>query len=103
MKINPTAAYQAYNRISERNRTLRRTGLAAEGMAPKAGNTDQIQISHEGARLVEAEQLSRSIMAEIQEPASPERIESLRRAVQSGSYNVPTDRLVDAVIRHFVA
>lgn len=103
MKINPTAAYQAYNRISEHNRTLRRTGLMTEGGVPKAGNIDQIQISQEGARKVEAEQLSRSIMAEIQTPASPERIESLRRAVQSGSYNVPTDRLVDAVIRHFVA
>ena len=35
--------------------------------------------------------------------ASPERIEDLRRAVQSGSYRVPTGELVDAVIRHFVA
>ena len=52
---------------------------------------------------MEAEQLSRSIMAEIREPASPERIEDLRRAVQSGSYRVPTGELVDAVIRHFVA
>ena len=103
MKINPAAAYQAYNRISDHAHPPRRTGQYPEGGALKAGNTDQIQISHEGTRKMEAEQLSRSIMAEIREPASPERIEDLRRAVQSGSYRVPTGELVDAVIRHFVA
>ncbi|MCI8816166.1 MAG: flagellar biosynthesis anti-sigma factor FlgM [Angelakisella sp.] len=103
MKINPAAAYQAYNRISDHTHSPRRTGQYPEGGALKAGNTDQIQISHEGTRKMEAEQLSRSIMAEIREPASPERIEDLRRAVQSGSYRVPTGELVDAVIRHFVA
>ena len=103
MKINPAAAYQTYNRISDHTHSPRRTGQYPEGGALKAGNTDQIQISHEGTRKMEAEQLSRSIMAEIREPASPERIEDLRRAVQSGSYRVPTGELVDAVIRHFVA
>ena len=103
MKINPAAAYQAYNRIPDHTPSPRRTGQYPEGGALKAGNTDQIQISHEGTRKMEAEQLSRSIMAEIREPASPERIEDLRRAVQSGSYRVPTGELVDAVIRHFVA
>ena len=103
MKINPAAAYQAYNRISDHTHSPRRTGQYPEGGALKAGNTDQIQISHEGTRKMEAEQLSRSSMAEIREPASPERIEDLRRAVQSGSYRVPTGELVDAVIRHFVA
>ena len=78
MKINPAAAYQAYNRISDHTHSPRRTGQYPEGGALKAGNTDQIQISHEGTRKMEAEQLSRSIMAEIREPASPERIEAVR-------------------------
>ena len=30
MKINPTAAYQAYNKISDYGHTLRRTGAAGE-------------------------------------------------------------------------
>ena len=42
-------------------------------------------------------------MAEIREPASPERLEALRNAVQKGEYNIPTDQLVDAVMRHLVA
>ena len=59
--------------------------------------------SQEATRQLEVEQLSRSILAEIREPASAERLESLRNAVQKGEYNVPTDRLVDAVMRHLVA
>ena len=86
MKINPTAAYQAYNKISDYGHTLRRTGAAGETPAAE-----------------KSEQLSRSILAEIREPASAERLESLRNAVQKGEYNVPTDRLVDAVMRHLVA
>ena len=104
MKTNPTAAYQAYNKISDYGHTLRRTGAAGETpAAEKSGKTDRIQISQEATRQLEVEQLSRSILAEIREPASAERLESLRNAVQKGEYNVPTDRLVDAVMRHLVA
>ena len=103
MKINPTAAYQAYNKISEHSHAARRLGAASELPAQKAENTDRIHISPEASRPLEVEQLSRSILAEIREPASAERLESLRNAVQKGEYNVPTDRLVDAVMRHLVA
>ena len=104
MKINPTAAYQAYGKISEYGRSSRRTGAAADVRpAPQPGKTDRIQISPEATRQLEVEQLSRSIMAEIREPASPERLESLRNAVQKGEYSIPTDQLVDAVMRHLVA
>ena len=71
--------------------------------AQKAENTDRIHISPEASRQLEVEQLSRSILSEIREPASQERLESLRSAIQKGTYNVPTGELVDAVIRHFVA
>jgi len=103
MKISPTAAYQAYNKISEHTAAARRTASVSELPAPKAENTDRIHISPEASRQLEVEQLSRSILSEIREPASPERLESLRSAVQKGTYNVPTGELVDAVMRHFVA
>lgn len=104
MKINPTAAYQAYNKISDYGHTLRRTGAAGETpAAEKSGKTDRIQISQEATRQLEVEQLSRSILSEIREPASQERLESLRSAIQKGTYNVPTGELVNAVMRHFVA
>ena len=103
MKINPTAAYQAYNKISEHSHAARRLGAASELPAQKAENTDRIHISPEASRQLEVEQLSRSILAEIREPASQERLESLRSAIQKGTYNVPTGELVNAVMRHFVA
>lgn len=104
MKINPTAAYQAYNKISGYGRASRRMDTAAEVQtAQQPGKTDRIQISPEASRQLEVEQLSRSILAEIKEPASPERLEGLRSAIQKGEYNVPTDQLVDAVMRHLVA
>ena len=103
MKINPTAAYQAYNTISEHSHAARRLGAASELPAQKAENTDRIHISPEASRQLEVEQLSRSILSEIREPASQERLESLRSAIQKGTYNVPTGELVNAVMRHFVA
>ena len=127
MKINPTAAYQAYNKISEHSHAARRLGAASELPAQKAENTDRIHISPEASRQLEVEQLSRSILSEIREPASQERLGlvlfmsllgrfndsaasdlgvaalSLRSAIQKGTYNVPTGELVNAVMRHFVA
>lgn len=104
MKINPTAAYQAYGKISEYGHTSRRTGAATEVQAAQQpGKTDRIQISQQGTRQLEVEQLSKSILAEIREPASQERLESLRNAIRKGEYKVPTDQLVDAVMRHLVA
>ncbi len=101
MKINPTAAYQAYNKYG---RAPRKVGPLGEiPAAEKAGKTDRIQISQEATRQLEVEQLSRSILAEIREPASAERLESLRNAVQKGEYNIPTGELVDAVMRHMIA
>lgn len=106
MKINPTAAFQAYNKITERSHAALRRQDYLRGEAPvqKAENTDQIQISPEAARQREVEQLTHSIMSQIQEPASPQRLESLRTAVQNKTYHVPTGDLVDAVMKQwFVA
>lgn len=101
MKLNPTAAYHAYNKIADHSaRAYRRPESFSERLAQKAEHTDQIQISPEGTRKMAADQLSRSIMAQIRESSSPQRLESLRTAVQEGSYHIPTSELVDAVMRH---
>lgn len=47
MKINPTAAYYAYNKISEHLRPVH--AEEAAGALVRSGNTDQIQISPEAA------------------------------------------------------
>ena len=104
MKINPSAALQAYGKIPDYGHAPRRTGTVMETQSPqKAGVTDRIQISPQATRQLEVEQLSRSILAEIKEPASQERLETLRNAIQKGEYHVPTSQLVDAVMRHMIA
>lgn len=102
MKISPTTAYKAYNKISERPYARsRRQDSQAEGQAQRAENTDSIRISPEAARQREVEQLTNSIMSQIREPASPQRLDSLRAAVQNKTYNVPTGDLVDAVMKQW--
>lgn len=103
MTINPTAAYQAYNRIGKRSYPAGRQDYQAEEAVQKAENTDRIRISPEAARQREVEQLTGSIMAQIREPASPQRLDSLRTAVQNKTYNIPTSDLVDAVMKRWFA
>lgn len=102
MRINPSAAYQAYNKIGERSfAASRRLDSQAEEAARKAENTDSFRISPEAARQREVEQLTSSIMSEIREPASARRLDDLRTAVQNKTYSVPTKDLVDAVMKQW--
>lgn len=100
MKINPTTAYQKYNKVSEYNHVPRSMELRAEATVQQGGNMDQIQISPEGARKMEISQLTRTIMSELEHPASSERLRDLRAQVQSGTYHVPTKELAGAVMEH---
>ena len=50
MKINPTAAFQAYNKMAEHNRSPRQAELSADDKMQRGGHTDQIQISPAGAQ-----------------------------------------------------
>lgn len=100
MKINP-AAFHAYSKINDCTSIPRHLEVGAEDTVQRSGNTDQIQISPEGARKMEIEQLTKSIVSEMHEPASSERLERLRQAVQNRTYHIPTKDLVDAMMRHW--
>lgn len=62
-----------------------------------AGNTDQLQISGAFPR-TEIEKTAALQAQSLSQPADAGRLEELRAAVQSGSYRIPTDRLVDAMM-----
>lgn len=94
MKINPSA----YN--------IGKAGVTRPvdlDTAPKSGaaaaalktNTDKISISNKGAFV---DQLTKSIVSQMEQPASQERLDSLKSAVQDGTYHIPTEDLVDAVV-----
>lgn len=102
MRINPSAAYQAYNKIGKRPYDAsRRSDYQGEEAAQKTENTDSFRISPEAARQREVEQLTSSIMSEIREPASAQRLDNLRAAVQNKTYSVSTNDLVDAVMKQW--
>ena len=102
MKVSPSAALQAYNKIGKRSyASSRRQDPQGEEPVQKVEYTDQFRISPEAARQREVEQLTGSIMAQIREPASPQRLDSLRAAVQNKTYNIPTGDLVDAVMKQW--
>jgi len=104
MKINPTAAFQAYNKMTEHSRSPHLVELPTEESMQRGSHTDQIQISPEGARKMEIDQLTKAIVSETKTPASSERLEKLRTAVRNGTYHIPTGDLADAVMRHlFIA
>lgn len=101
MNINPAAAYRAYNKINGYSHSSRHTEWNVEDGAQRLENTDQIEISPEGARKMEAEQLTKAIASELREPASPERLKDLQKAIENKSYHVPTGDLVNAMMRHW--
>lgn len=61
------------------------------------GNMDQLQISNTFPRS-EIEKTAAQQAQALTQPADAGRLESLRSAVQSGSYHIPTDKLVDAMM-----
>lgn len=101
MKINPAAAFRAYNKINGYSQSSRHAELSMEDAVQNFENTDQVEISPEGARKMEVEQLTRAVASELREPASPERLNDLREAIQNKSYHIPTGDLVDAIMRHW--
>ena len=101
MKINPAAAFHAYKKINDYTPHSRHAESGPEEAAQKIENTDQIQISAAGARKIEGENFTRTVVSELHKPASPERLESLRSAIENKSYYVATDDLVSAIMRRW--
>ena len=100
MKINPAAAHGIYRT----NLAGYKSALSAQDLRQArelSGNTDHISISQSGARQLEAEKVSRSILDDINTPASPERLAQLRERVQNGTYYIPTDRLTGVLMQRW--
>lgn len=66
-----------------------------------SAKTDKVTISGDGAARAEISRLASSIAAEVDSPASSERIDGLRQAVEQGTYNVPSEDIADAMLDIF--
>ncbi len=106
MKINPAAAFNAYNKTVEKisstqSSTAARPAESTTARAAAAEHTDQVEISAEGARKAGIQQITDAIVSEIHEPASAEKIEALRDAVQNKSYRVATSDIANAIMKRW--
>lgn len=100
MKINPGA----YNVGKPKNLRISAGELQQKAISTGKSdeNTDKILISAEGAQKAEADMLVRAAVSHIERPADPERLLSLRQAVESGSYKVSSEDLADALIQRWI-
>lgn len=95
MRINPGA----YNVGKPENRKTSEKDKAFKNPASikVKENTDKISISSEGALKSDTEMLTRSIAASIDRPTESDKLNSIRAAVENGTYYVPTDDLVNSL------
>lgn len=96
----------SYHPYSPRPGTVEKSGFSTAFFADEhltaaqhaaVGNTDQLQISGTFPR-TEIEKTAALQAQSLSQPADAGRLEELRAAVQSGSYHIPTDRIVDAMM-----
>lgn len=99
MKIDATGAYRAYaqNALSQAQQE-REKNAPQRGQEPKQ---DRVSISAAATRS-EQDRMVYTIAAEVEAKASPARLQELRQAVSAGQYQVPTEKLADALLSAYV-
>ena len=99
MNITPLRPYQTgMKKVSAVDkRSLFAVGAAEEGRQPAEQNVDRLDISGSAQRS-EVEKTAWSLTQQATRPASPQRIEALREAVQNRTYSVPAERIADAMV-----
>lgn len=104
MNITPYRAYQAgvnkVNAVEKKSFYAAMSAAAEEGrqpVQPAEQNVDRLDISG-GAQRSEVEKSARALTQQASRPASAQRIEALRSAVQNKAYAVPAERIADAMV-----
>ncbi|MCL2033862.1 MAG: flagellar biosynthesis anti-sigma factor FlgM [Oscillospiraceae bacterium] len=98
MKIDVTGGYGIY-RGQKSGEPAKAKGEAASGN--KSGKaTDIAEFSHGNTAIADKAfvSLKSAIQRDINAPASPERLAELRAEVKNGTYRVPVEALVDAIL-----
>lgn len=93
MKINALSGYNVY----------RKNGTApvkAQAAPERAGKTDVVEFSRgQTSAPDQMPSLKASILSDIAQPTSPQKLAELKAAVQAGSYYRSTDELVNAILK----
>jgi anti-sigma28 factor (negative regulator of flagellin synthesis) len=96
MKINNQTSYGLFkNRKTE-------SGISAPGRtsSPDAGRTDRDSIARGQTTMPDRQMLllKSSVQDYVAAPADRARLEGIRENIQNGTYHIPTDRLVGAIL-----
>ena len=106
MKINGTQGYQKYQSYMTSIRNDEPTSFKAlldEHVSTQgAGNTDKVMISEDAVLKAELGRATTAMSLEIDSLGGAERLNSLQKAIQDGTYNVSTDELADAILGYQV-
>lgn len=106
MKVNPSVGFEHYQSYLQNVKNGESSAVkpAEEGKASTVGstNTDKVTFSDDAAAKAESTRVARSLASEVEGEANADRIAQLRDEVQNGSYSVPTERLVQAMLGYGV-
>jgi len=93
MKVNFPSGMNLYAKLQAERATSVKGGFSA-------GKTDKVEFSRGSASTLDKSLLSvkNSIQNEIYSATPAERLEQLKQAIKSGTYHVPTDDLVNAIL-----
>ncbi len=95
MNINPINVGKTYMK------NLAKTGGAAPvaGVGSIRSKQDTISITGEASSSLELKKVTDGISRSVNDSVSPQRLAELKGQIESGEYRVPTDKLVDAIMR----
>ena len=98
MKIDVSSGYNVYR--GQKAGEPAKTRESAAGTAGKAAATDTAEFSHGNTPIADKAfvSLKSAIQRDINTPASPERLAQLRSEIKNGTYRVPVEALVDAIL-----
>lgn len=98
MKINPTAMNHFYKAGTKNSAEPAASLSQAEKCA--ASKVDTISISSAGSSQSEVGKITKSVMREVARLDDPARIDSIRKAVEDGTYQISASAVADSILQH---
>ncbi len=98
MKVGFDGVFNPYRKSVSNEKTSKSTSSSEP---KKASGSEDVSELRSGGTAIDAKSyatLKARLQSEINAPASAERLESLRAAIKGGTYRIPTEDLVNAIL-----
>lgn len=101
MNIN-TNVYKQYVNSKKTYSNYSQPVFSLEGVKKTSTKKDSFSFSAQAALIKETSKTVKSYAADIAEPASDERIESLKAQIKNGEYNVSSEQVADSILNRWI-